>query len=108
MNNFTKCNGTAKRSSILNLLCCSMGLNKLQVLKPLLVLVLFVFSSVSVFSQQRSTFYEVCFSERPLGLTAEQAMALFPDVILYQSFFIEILYDPQAITFLTSTIGIIE
>ncbi len=79
MNNFTKCNGTAKRSSILNLLCCSMGLNKLQVLKPLLVLVLFVFSSVSVFSQQRSTFYEVCFSERPLGLTAEQAMALFPD-----------------------------
>ena len=77
-NNFTKCNGTTKRSSILNLLCCSMGLNKLQVVKPLLVLVLFVFSSVSVFSQQRSTFYEVCFSERPLGLTAEQAMALFP------------------------------
>ena len=79
MNNFTKCNGTAKRSSISNLLCCSIGLNRLQVLKPLLVLVLFVFSSVSVFSQQRSTFYEVCFSERPLGLTAEQAMALFPD-----------------------------
>ena len=78
MNNFTKCNGTAKRSSISNLLCCSIGLNRLQVLKPLLVLVLFVFSSVSVFSQQRSTFYEVCFSERPLGLTAEQAMALFP------------------------------
>ena len=79
MNNFTKCNGAAKRSSISNLLCCSIGLNRLQVLKPLLVLVLFVFSSVSVFSQQRSTFYEVCFSERPLGLTAEQAMALFPD-----------------------------
>ena len=78
MNNFTQRNGTAKRSSISNLFCCSIGLNRLQVLKPLLVLVLFVFSSVSVFSQQRSTFYEVCFSERPLGLTAEQAMALFP------------------------------
>ncbi len=79
MNNFTQCNGASNRSSISNLLCCSLGLNKLQVVKPLLVLVLFVFSSVSVFSQQRSTFYEVCFSERPLGLTAEQAMALFPD-----------------------------
>ena len=79
MNNFTKSAGNAYWHAITNLTCCRVDLKKMQLFKTFLVLMLFAFSSTSMFAQNRTTFYEVCIDDRPQGLTTEQALALFPD-----------------------------
>jgi len=80
MNNFTKSSGNAYWHAITNLTCCNIDLKKMQLFKTFLVLMLFAFSSTSMFAQQRSEFYEVCVEDRPEGLTEEQALALFPNM----------------------------
>ncbi|MEZ4797819.1 MAG: T9SS type A sorting domain-containing protein [Flavobacteriaceae bacterium] len=80
MNNFTRSSGNAYWHAITNLTCCSIGLKKAQWFKTFMVLALFVFSSTSMFAQNRTTFYEVCVEDRPEGLTEEQALALFPNM----------------------------
>lgn len=80
MNNFTRSSGNAYWHAITNLTCCSIDLKKMQFFKTFLVLMLFAFSSTSMFAQSRTTFYEVCLADRPEGLTEEQALALFPNV----------------------------
>lgn len=79
MNNFTRSNGNAYWHAITNLTCCSIDLKKTQLFKTFLVLMLFAFSSTSMFAQNRTTFYEVCVADRPEGLTEEQAISLFPN-----------------------------
>lgn len=80
MNNFTRSSGNAYWHAITNLTCCSIDLKKMQFFKTFLVLMLFAFSSTSMFAQSKTTFYEVCLADRPEGLTEEQALALFPNV----------------------------
>ena len=80
MNNFTKSDGNAYWHAITNLSCCNVDLKKMQLYKTIMVLMIFAFSSTSMFAQERTTFYEVCVADRPEGLTIEQAIYLFPNV----------------------------